>query len=85
MSHAMLMQLSGFGILDSLRAPTRRMIWFTSDLLLAASVVGLFPLDPWLVTGIGRIVLFIGIGVMSLLNGDFSPLLPKTVFLETER
>lgn len=54
-----------------------RPLWFTGASLLGLTVVKLFLFDLSHVTGIGRIVSFIGIGIMLLLIGYFSPLPPK--------
>ncbi|MFM0071223.1 DUF2339 domain-containing protein [Paraburkholderia sediminicola] len=62
-----------------------RILWFIGGGLLAATVVKLFLFDLSHVTGIERIVSFIGIGVMLLLIGYFSPLPPKAAVLETEQ
>ncbi|WP_261525275.1 DUF2339 domain-containing protein [Burkholderia multivorans] len=55
----------------------RRPLWFVGAALLALTVVKLFVFDLSHVTGIERIVSFIGIGVLLLLIGYFSPLPPK--------
>lgn len=55
----------------------RRPLWFVGAALLALTVVKLFLFDLSHVTGIERIVSFIGIGVLLLLIGYFSPLPPK--------
>ncbi|CAE6726043.1 hypothetical protein LMG22931_01965 [Paraburkholderia nemoris] len=62
-----------------------RIFWFIGGGLLAATVVKLFLFDLSHVTGIERIVSFIGIGLMLLLIGYFSPLPPKAAVLETEQ
>jgi uncharacterized membrane protein len=62
-----------------------RVVWFIGGALLAATVVKLFLFDLSHVTGIERIVSFIGIGLMLLLIGYFSPLPPKLVAGETEQ
>jgi len=54
-----------------------RPLWFVGAALLALTVVKLFLFDLSHVTGIARIVSFIGIGVLLLLIGYFSPLPPK--------
>ncbi|OXI30737.1 hypothetical protein CFB89_26790 [Burkholderia sp. AU16741] len=54
-----------------------RPLWFIGAALLALTVVKLFLFDLSHVTGIERIVSFIGIGVLLLLIGYFSPLPPK--------
>jgi uncharacterized membrane protein len=60
--------------------------------LLATTVIKLFRFDLSHVrfdlshvTGVERIVSFIGIGSMLLLIGYFSPLPPKAAVLETEQ
>lgn len=93
MSHSMLVQasVSVFWTLCALAMmiwATRRasrLVWFIGGALLAATVVKLFLFDLSHVTGIERIVSFIGIGLMLLLIGYFSPLPPKVVVPETER
>ncbi|MGU7880767.1 DUF2339 domain-containing protein [Burkholderia sp. AW50-3] len=54
-----------------------RPLWFVGAALLALTVVKLFLFDLSHVTGIERIVSFIGIGILLLLIGYFSPLPPK--------
>ena len=54
-----------------------RAYWLIGAALLALTVVKLFLFDLWHVTGLERIVSFIGIGIMLLLIGYFSPLPPK--------
>ncbi len=54
-----------------------RMLWLIGGALLAVTVVKLFLLDLSFVKGVERIVAFIGIGVLLLLIGYFSPLPPK--------
>jgi uncharacterized membrane protein len=54
-----------------------RLLWFTGAGLLALTVVKLFLFDLSHLGGIARIVSFIGIGIMLLLIGYFSPLPPK--------
>ncbi len=93
MSHSMLVQasLSVFWTVCALAMmiwATRRssrIFWFVGGGLLAATVVKLFLFDLSHVTGIERIVSFIGIGLMLLLIGYFSPLPPKVAVLETEQ
>ncbi|MFM0201639.1 DUF2339 domain-containing protein [Paraburkholderia fungorum] len=53
--------------------------------MLATTVIKLFRFDLSHVTGVERIVSFIGIGSMLLLIGYFSPLPPKAAVLETEQ
>jgi len=93
MSESMLVQasVSVFWTLCALAAmiwATRRasrMVWFIGGGLLGATVVKLFLFDLSHVTGIERIVSFIGIGLMLLLIGYFSPLPPKPMVRETEQ
>jgi uncharacterized membrane protein len=93
MSHSMLVQasISVFWTICALAMmiwATRRasrMFWFIGGALLAVTVVKLFLFDLSHVTGIERIVSFIGIGSMLLLIGYFSPLPPRGVVPETER
>ncbi|CAE6825254.1 hypothetical protein R69927_03617 [Paraburkholderia domus] len=93
MSHSMLVQasLSVFWTVCALAMmiwATRRssrIFWFVGGGLLAATVVKLFLFDLSHVTGVERIVSFIGIGLMLLLIGYFSPLPPKAAVLETEQ
>jgi uncharacterized membrane protein len=54
-----------------------RALWFTGAALLGVIVVKLFLFDLSRVTGVERIVSFIGIGVLLLLIGYLSPLPPK--------
>lgn len=54
-----------------------RTLWFTGGALLGVIVVKLFLFDLSRVTGVERIVSFIGIGVLLLLIGYLSPLPPK--------
>nr|WP_193759828.1 DUF2339 domain-containing protein [Burkholderia sp. USMB20] len=54
-----------------------RPLWFVGAALLALTVIKLFLFDLSHVTGIERIVSFIGIGILLLLIGYFSPLPPK--------
>ncbi|MGU7779351.1 DUF2339 domain-containing protein [Burkholderia sp. PU8-34] len=56
-----------------------RPLWFVGAALLALTVVKLFLFDLSHVKGVERIVSFIGIGVLLLLIGYFSPLPPKAV------
>ena len=62
-----------------------RPLWFVGAALLALTVVKLFLFDLSHVTGIERIVSFIGIGVLLLLIGYFSPLPPKPPRRRTTR
>lgn len=83
-SHSMLVQasVSVFWIRCALARMIRatRLFWFIGGALLAATVVRLFLFDLSHVTGIERIVSFIGIGLMLLLIGYFSPLPPRSWF-----
>lgn len=54
-----------------------RTLWVIGGVLLGATVVKLFLLDLSFVKGVERIVAFLGIGVLLLLIGYFSPLPPK--------
>ncbi|TDY26514.1 putative membrane protein [Paraburkholderia sp. BL6665CI2N2] len=93
MSHSMLVQasISVFWTVCALAMmiwATRRasrMFWFIGGALLAATVVKLFLFDLSHVTGIERIVSFIGIGLMLLLIGYFSPLPPKALVVESKQ
>ncbi|MGA3983390.1 DUF2339 domain-containing protein [Ralstonia nicotianae] len=60
-----------------------RALWFTGAVLLGVTVVKLFLFDLSRVTGVERIVSFIGIGVLLLLIGYLSPLPPKARAEET--
>jgi len=85
MAHSMLVQasVSVFWTVCALAMmiwATRRAMrpfWFVGAGLLALTVVKLFLFDLSHVQGIERIVSFIGIGLMLLLIGYFSPLPPK--------
>ncbi len=55
----------------------KRPYWFVGGGLLAATIVKLFLFDLSHLEGIERIVSFIGIGMLLLLIGYFSPLPPK--------
>ncbi len=94
MAHAMLVQasVSVFWTVCALAMmiwATRRAMrafWFVGAGLLALTVVKLFLFDLSHVQGIERIVSFIGIGLMLLLIGYFSPLPPKaTQSMEAKR
>ncbi|OZI37651.1 hypothetical protein CAL29_04455 [Bordetella genomosp. 10] len=54
-----------------------RPLWFTGAGLLAITVIKLFLFDLSYLSGISRIVAFIGIGLLLLLIGYFSPLPPR--------
>jgi len=60
-----------------------RVVWFIAAGLLALTVLKLFVFDLSHVQGLERIVSFIGIGVMLLMIGYFSPLPPKASEHET--
>lgn len=85
MSHSMLVQaaLTVFWTLCALATQifaTRRgarLLWFVGGSLLAITVLKLFLFDLSHVQGVERIVSFIGVGVLLLLVGYFSPLPPK--------
>jgi uncharacterized membrane protein len=93
MSHSMLVQasISVFWTVCALAMmiwATRRasrIFWFIGGALLAVTVVKLFLFDLSHVTGIERIVSFIGIGLLLLLIGYFSPLPPKALVVETKQ
>ncbi|WP_269502940.1 DUF2339 domain-containing protein [Burkholderia sp. IMCC1007] len=61
-----------------------RALWFVGAALLALTVIKLFLFDLSHVAGIERIVSFIGIGVLLLLIGYFSPLPPKAAAQRNE-
>jgi uncharacterized membrane protein len=85
MTHSMLVQASVSVFWTLCALPTmiwathraNRALWFVGGALLALTVVKLFVFDLSHVQGIERIVSFIGIGVLLLLIGYFSPLPPK--------
>ncbi|HYJ18843.1 MAG TPA: DUF2339 domain-containing protein [Burkholderiales bacterium] len=54
-----------------------RVLWFCGATLMAVVVMKLFLVDLAKVGGIERIVLFIGVGVLMLVIGYFSPLPPR--------
>jgi uncharacterized membrane protein len=93
MSHSMLVQASisvfwtvcALAMMIWATRKASRMFWFIGGALLAATVVKLFLFDLSHVTGIERIVSFIGIGLMLLLIGYFSPLPPKDLVVETKQ
>ncbi|MFM0128268.1 DUF2339 domain-containing protein [Paraburkholderia sediminicola] len=93
MSHSMLVQASvsvfwtvcALAMMIWATRRASRIFWFIGGGLLAVTVVKLFLFDLSHVTGIERIVSFIGIGLMLLLIGYFSPLPPKAAVLETEQ
>ncbi|MCP2084011.1 UNVERIFIED_ORG: putative membrane protein [Paraburkholderia sediminicola] len=93
MSHSMLVQASvsvfwtvcALAMMIWATRRASRIFWFIGGGLLAATVVKLFLFDLSHVTGIERIVSFIGIGLMLLLIGYFSPLPPKAAVLESEQ
>jgi uncharacterized membrane protein len=55
----------------------RRALWMTGAALMGVVVVKLFLVDLSRVTGIGRIVSFIAVGVLMLVIGYFSPVPPR--------
>jgi len=55
----------------------RRALWMTGAALMGVVVVKLFIVDLSRVTGIGRIVSFIAVGVLMLVIGYFSPVPPR--------
>ncbi|MFB9124851.1 DUF2339 domain-containing protein [Paraburkholderia dipogonis] len=93
MSHSMLVQASisvfwtvcALAVMIWATRRASRMFWFIGGALLAATVVKLFLFDLSHVTGIERIVSFIGIGLMLLLIGYFSPLPPKALVVESKQ
>jgi uncharacterized membrane protein len=56
----------------------RRAVWVVGASLLAVVVVKLFVLDLSHVTGVGRIVSFIVVGLLMLLVGWFAPVPPRS-------
>ncbi len=60
----------------------KRVLWFVGGTLLAVTVVKLFIFDLSHVQGVQRIVSFIGVGVLLLVIGYFSPLPPKQALAE---
>jgi uncharacterized membrane protein len=54
----------------------RRALWVTGGVLLVAVVIKLFLVDLSRVGTVGRIVSFVGVGVLMLIMGYFSPLPP---------
>jgi len=56
----------------------QRPVWLAGALLLALVVVKLFVFDLSRLQGMGRIVAFLGVGVLLLAIGYFSPVPPKT-------
>ncbi|HEY0295396.1 MAG TPA: DUF2339 domain-containing protein [Bordetella sp.] len=56
--------------------------WFAGACLLAITIVKLFLFDLSYLAGVSRIVAFIGIGLLLLLIGYFSPLPPKQAATE---
>ncbi len=61
-----------------------RLLWFVGAALLAVTVVKLFLFDLSRIQGLERIVSFIGVGVLLLLVGYFSPLPPKAAVAAAE-
>lgn len=59
-----------------------RMLWFVGGALLGVTVIKLFLFDLSRIQGLERIVAFIGVGVLLLLVGYFSPLPPKRAAAE---
>jgi uncharacterized membrane protein len=55
----------------------RRTVWLTGGALLAAVVVKLFAVDLAGVGTVGRIVSFLGVGLLMLLIGYLSPVPPQ--------
>jgi uncharacterized membrane protein len=54
-----------------------RVLWFCGAVLMGAVVVKLFLVDLAKIGGVERIVSFIGVGILMLVIGYFSPLPPK--------
>jgi uncharacterized membrane protein len=59
-----------------------RPIWMTGAGLMAAVVLKLFFIDLSNVGGVERIVSFIGVGLLMLVIGYFSPVPPRTAVEE---
>jgi len=55
-----------------------RILWLVGAALLSVVVIKLFMFDLSRISGIERIVAFIGVGILLLLIGYFSPLPPRT-------
>ena len=55
----------------------RRLAWLAGALLLGVVVLKLFLFDLSRLHGLGRIVAFLGVGVLLLAIGYFSPVPPK--------
>ena len=54
-----------------------RALWLVGAALLSVVVVKLFVFDLSRISGIERIIAFIGVGLLLLLIGYFSPLPPR--------
>jgi uncharacterized membrane protein len=54
-----------------------RVLWFCGAVLMGAVVMKLFLMDLAKIGGVERIVSFIGVGILMLVIGYFSPLPPK--------
>ena len=67
-----------FALMLVARVRRERMPWMVGAVLMAVVVVKLFTLDLSHLSGIERIVAFIGVGILMLLMGYFVPLPPKT-------
>ena len=67
--------------LTAMVAATRaqlRMLWFTGAGLLAAAVIKLFVVDLAALSGLTRVIAFIGVGALLLVIGYVAPLPPAT-------
>ena len=56
---------------------TARVVWITGACLLAVTIVKLFAVDLSRVGTVERIVSFLGVGLLTLVIGYFSPLPPS--------
>jgi uncharacterized membrane protein len=66
-----------FALMLTARVRAQRATWMVGAVLMGVVVVKLFILDLSNLSGIERIVAFIGVGVLMLLMGYFVPLPPK--------
>jgi len=55
----------------------QRLVWMAGALLLGVVVLKLFLFDLSQLRGLGRIVAFLGVGVLLLAIGYFSPVPPR--------
>ncbi|STQ91813.1 DUF2339 domain-containing protein [Iodobacter fluviatilis] len=69
--------LLAFGLMLYATRKTDRSLWFSGAALLVIVVGKLFMLDLSRISGIERIISFIGVGVLLLIIGYLSPLPPK--------